>query len=1183
MMKKLFFCFILGLLLLFLLTQFLSTLSLLAQETLGNEKKTNEMYTNGLRLIGENKYNEAIAQFKEIIDKNPNFPGAYIKLVAVCKEINKLDKANQYFQELLNRNSDNPFAYYGMGLIFRDKKNIKLALENYKKAIQLFPQNASVLRNLVDACKELNRLSEAEEYINNLIKTNPNNAAAFYGLGYFHQVKKKWDKGLSNFDKTIELKNDLLDAYNMKAVIYFYTSRHKDCRQISLTGLKLAEGKNDLEFQCTFSGNIGLANFNLSNYDNASKYCNNALALAREIGNKKQQARNLGNLGVIYRDTRKYSEALKYFKQALVEAKAIGDKRRVGLFFRNIGSVYTFMDEHSKALEYYQKSLPIITEIGDKYLEGLVIWSIALCYYNFGNYSKALDYSKKAFKIANKIGHKWGQEKYSNTMGLALWNLGKFTQALDCFEKSLTIARDIEDKFGESYCLGNIANIFHELGDDSKALEFYNKALKVAQDTNNKIEESRHLANIGVTYHVLGDFKSAIEYYNRALEIVRKNKNPNLEVNYLGNMGNLYYDMEKYDTAAKFLNQSLNLAREIKYKTGEGNQLLKLGDLNYLLKDYETSFNYYQQAFKIGDRIKGSRLLWLSNTGMASACEKQKQYQKSLNFYQAAINELEKVRSVLSTEDFKVGFLERKIDVYEKTIQLLEKLHEQQPLKGYDRQSFQFAEKAKARAFLDLLAEARADVSKGVDQKFKQQERNVLGEISHIQTNLRDSNLIEREWERLTSELKQVEEKQEALKREIRRSNVKYANLVYPEPYDLDQVQEKIVNKNTALLEFFLGEESSYVWVITREKSLLHFLPKRSDIEKDVEKYLKTISKPVSLTNPLSKHHALGFKLYNKLLAPFADSFKNKSNLIFIPDGILFYLPFETLIIKKVENNEQAFYLLKDFTISTAPSSSVLCYLQEGREKARQKKMQLLAFGDPHFVSVQEIAAARWEKLVDEDSLTLDKKMSETEITVRGLYQQRGFQFKRLPFSGTEVKEIGDLFPAKKKVIYLGEKAKEEIVKREPLETFKYIHFATHGIIEQKVPSRSGIVLTLNENSSEDGFLQVNEIFNLKLDADLVVLSACKTGLGKLRKGEGIVGLTRAFMYAGTPSVIVSLWNINDRSTASFMKNFYEQLIKGKDKAEALQQAKLQMLQSERKLYHHPFFWAPFVLIGNSE
>jgi CHAT domain-containing protein len=168
-------------------------------------------------------------------------------------------------------------------------------------------------------------------------------------------------------------------------------------------------------------------------------------------------------------------------------------------------------------------------------------------------------------------------------------------------------------------------------------------------------------------------------------------------------------------------------------------------------------------------------------------------------------------------------------------------------------------------------------------------------------------------------------------------------------------------------------------------------------------------------------------------------------------------------------------------------------------------------------------------------------------------------------------------------MVYLGEQAKEENVKKEDMDKFKYIHFATHSLIERKFTKRSGIVLSLDDDPQEDGILQMDEILNLKMDADLVVLSACQTGLGMLRSGEGIIGLTRAFMYAGTPSIVVSLWNINDRSTAVFMKNFYKYLMQGNDKSKALQLAKLDMLQSERPLYRHPFFWAPFVLIGDPE
>jgi CHAT domain-containing protein len=329
----------------------------------------------------------------------------------------------------------------------------------------------------------------------------------------------------------------------------------------------------------------------------------------------------------------------------------------------------------------------------------------------------------------------------------------------------------------------------------------------------------------------------------------------------------------------------------------------------------------------------------------------------------------------------------------------------------------------------------------------------------------------------------------------------------------------------------------------------------------------------------LTRHQTLGYDLYQKLLGSVAHSFEKKSRLIIVPDGALYYLPFETLITQEVLKNEEANYLIKDFEISTGPSSSVLCHLKEKRHRTGKRNETLIAFGDPYFGDGGEDALARGE--AHADSAAMDPESSGKAMTVRGLYEQRGFQFKRLPFSGSEVMEIGKLFSSGDKTLYIGEKAKEEVVKQTSLQSYTYVHFATHGIIDQKAPARSGIVLTLGEDSDEDGFLQVNEIFNLDLDADLVVLSACNTGLGKLRRGEGIVGLTRAFMYAGTPSVLVSLWNINDRSTADFMKIFYEQLMKGNSKARALQLAKLAMLGAARRSYQHPFYWAPFVLVGD--
>jgi len=1120
---------------LFLLISIVDSFSILAQETI-ESGKLNQMYLQGLRLIGAQKYDEAIEQFKEIIDQAPSFSRAYAKLVALYEEKNELDNARQYFEELIAKNPHNPYAYYGVGQVWKEKKNLHLAIENYRKSIHLFPECAVVFRELVDAYKGLKNLNEAVEFINGIIKTNPNNAAARYGLGYVYELQNQWGKGLESLNKAIELNPNLLIAYYSKGKIQRYTGRFQDCLRINRVGLDLAERNHDLEYKRLFLGNIGIVYRNLGKSRKALEYLEQALKIDREIGDRRGEAIRLGNIGNIYRDLGDHPKALTYFKRALGISEEIEDIEDQGIHLSNIGIVYRKLDNLHKALEYYKRALKIARQVGNKRSEGIRLGNIGIVYKRLGDFPRALVY----------------------------------------YEQALKIAREIEDRSGEKRHLGNIGVIYRNLGDYAKALEYHKQALEIARELGAKRSQARHLGNIGIVYYELGNYPKALKYFEQSLMIARETEDKEGAGICLGNIGLVLTDSGDFAKAFEFYEQALKIDREIGNRKSQGFVLNGLGNVSFKLGDYSRSVEYYKKALAIGQEIRSPAEVWEAHAGLAAAYEEQGKYEKSFSHYRQAVEEIENVRSLLPTEEFKAGFLESKMEVYEKVIHLLANLHKQQSLKNYDKEAFHYAERARARAFLDILAEARADVRSGIEPEFKQRERSILRKLSRIQTQLRNPNLSAQDWRKLTSGLKRLEDEHEALKREIRRKNPRYANLIYPRPYRLSQVQKQVLDENAALLEFSLGKERSFVWLITKEHSSLHSLPGQDDIERKVEQHLQTISKPVGLTNPFSRHYFLGYELYTMLLGPVIGELEGKSHLIIVPDGILHYLPFETLITQKVNQDEGVNYLLKDYQISYAPSASVLGYLQDEGKKVRRKRLQLLAFGDPSFGRISEMAAARGE-----ENMAVEMELNAEETANRGLYERRGFTFRRLPFSGTEVMEIADLFPPSEKTVYLGERAKEEVVKSEALERFKYIHFATHGIIEQKVPSRSGIVLTLDEDPTEDGFLQVNEIFNLKLDADVVVLSACQTGLGRLRKGEGIIGLARAFMYAGTPSVVVSLWNINDRSTASLMKNFYACLKKGSNKTEALQLAKLQMLQSERKLYRHPFYWAAFVLIGD--
>ena len=388
-------------------------------------------------------------------------------------------------------------------------------------------------------------------------------------------------------------------------------------------------------------------------------------------------------------------------------------------------------------------------------------------------------------------------------------------------------------------------------------------------------------------------------------------------------------------------------------------------------------------------------------------------------------------------------------------------------------------------------------------------------------------------------------------------TNQKSKVLKYPEPVSLKEAQALCPDKNTVILEYSVGDTSSCLWIITQSDHKLYRLPNRKILQEQIETIRFALQEPKEKISGFYTQ-AANF-LYEKLIKPAEPYLSKKSRLIIIPDGVLNYLPFEVLltenkVINQITSYSDLPFLVKKYPVSYVQSASVLKNLLSMKpetEKGKHVNKKLIAFGDPVYEN-------------ENDSTVLPGK---------------GYQ--RLKHSGEEVKNIASLFKEGSAEIFLRNDATEENVKREgELKKFNYIHFATHGYTDEEKPDFSSLVLTQDNNSEEDGFLRSTEIFNLKLNADLVVLSACQTGLGKLIRGEGIVGLTRAFMYAGTPAVLVSLWSVSDVSTSTLMGDFYRNLVEEKlSKTDALRKAQLTMLGNQK--FAHPFYWAPFVIIGD--
>jgi CHAT domain-containing protein len=452
--------------------------------------------------------------------------------------------------------------------------------------------------------------------------------------------------------------------------------------------------------------------------------------------------------------------------------------------------------------------------------------------------------------------------------------------------------------------------------------------------------------------------------------------------------------------------------------------------------------------------------------------------------------------------------------------------------------------------------------------------------ISAAQKNLWKQDITPEERKKSEAALTSAEDDLDGFHVELRQSNPRYASVHYPEPVGISEIQSKLLDDRAALVEYLLGENRSLVWVVTRSKVTASALPARKEIEDQVVAYRKLLSERASVLTvhqSLREIGRLGAKLYHSIFQPIEAATASSRTLIIVSDGVLDYLPFEALVTSSgspASGKDRPSYLAERFTIVYGPSASALATIQVmNRETVTPPKM-LLAFGDPVTTSSADMTA------FSSANHGSGSVLKTREPSASDDYAERGFSLARLPYARDEVLAISKLFPVSQRHIYLGAEAREETAKSEKLDDFRYIHFASHGFLDETRPGRSGILFSQVPNSAESGVLRVDEIMRLKLNADLVTLSACSTGLGKLVNGEGILGLTRAFFYAGARNVTVSLWNVNDSATAALMTAFYRNLNRELPKAEALRQAKLELIHSQQSAWRHPYFWAAFVIEG---
>ena len=972
---------------------------------------------------------------------------------------------------------------------------------------------------------------------------------------------------------------------------------------------------------------LGFAHNNLSRIEKAIDCFTPALALYREVKDREWEGRTLTALGGSYFRLGRTEKAIEYREQALAIARETKDRQGEWVALNSLGAAYYRLGRTEKAIESYEQALSIAREIKDRLGENTALGNLAGAYHRMGRSEKALEYFEQSLSIARETRDRQGEAWVLNNLGVVYGTLSRYEKAIEYFEQSLTIFQEIQDREREGNALNRLGGSYSELGRREKAVEYFERALAIFRVHKLRKGEGDVLLNLGSEYSELGRREKAIEYLEQALAIKREVKDRVQEGLALENLGLEYGALGRTEKAIEFYQQALAISREVKNRHGEQSALNHLGDASRSLGRLDEAIKHHEQALLIARELNAQTREASALTQLARDERDRGNLARARALVEESLGIAESVRADVVSKESRAGFLATVQGSYQLYTDLLMRQHQGEPTKGFDALALETSERKRARSLLDLLAEARADVSRGVDAALIERERSLGRQLNDKAQQLAQAGKPEQAAS-LKQEISQLENDYERAQAAIRKASPHYAALTQPRPLKLKQIQQQL-DADTLLLEYALGDERSYVWAITKDSLASFELPEGDQIKQSalqVYKFLtarstnkrgeSALQRRARITQAEAKLPAAAQDLSQILLGPIIGELGNK-RLVIVADGALHYIPFAMLPephtrgrgetgtrrnagaeTERLSNNPGvaasplrrvgSVPLIVRHEVISLPSASALA-IQRSELAGRQPAPKMLAvIADPVFdrsdsrfttPATETGDKTQMQTVGAEDARSIEH-LAENSEDKSGVKTRR-LVIPRLPFTRQEADQLMALAPRDSSFSAVDFQASRATALDPALSQYRYLHFATHGLLDSDRPSLSALLFSMvdAEGKPQNGFLRANDIYNLKLPAELVVLSACQTGLGKEIKGEGLVGLTRGFMYAGAERVVVSLWNVNDKATAALMTKFYEKMLKqGRRPAAALRAAQVDMWR--QKQWQSPYYWAAFAMQG---
>lgn len=940
----------------------------------------------------------------------------------------------------------------------------------------------------------------------------------------------------------------------------------------------------------------------------AIKKYEESLPLWREVGDRRGEAYTLHELGYLNSVLNNLKEALDHYGRALPLWRELGDRVNEGATLGNAGLVHWKLGELTKALEYYNLALPLRRAVGDRVGEGSTLSNAGLIYHGLGDLDEALAHYKQALALRRETGDRAGEASTLTNIGEVHRRLGEMQKALDYYDQALPLWRATGNSGTEGLTLNNIGAVYAELGETQKALEYYGRALPLRRESGDRRGAAQTLHNVGKTHGWLGARERALDYLGQALTLFTDVGDRIGQATVLSSIGDVHVTSGEGRKALDNFGRALALRKETGDRHGEAVTLNSVGLAHARLGETQRALDSYDQALRLsrllGDRAGEARVL----LNLARAQRDSGDAAGARASIEAALDIIELTRSKLASRELRTSLLSSRQEYYELYVDLLMRLHGGQPSAGYDAAALRASERARARGLLETLVEARADIRRGADPILLERERQLQRQLSAKSERLtrllsaradgEQGAAARREVEALLGEYKEVEA-------QIRARSPRYAALTQPAPLSLSEIQTQVLDPETLLLEYALGEERSYLWAVTSDSIKSFVLPPRSEIEaaaRRVYDLLTARNRVVKFEEPAERAARVAEAdaafpreagaLARLLVGPAAEEIRGR-RLLVVADGVLQYIPFAALPLPGPAARGAYVPLIAEHEVVSLPSVSALALLRRELAGRRVAPRTVAVLADPVFGEGDERVRLRTSARatparadaavgVRAAATRFDADLTRAVRFLAGGAGGSAFQIPRLPFTRREAEAIVALAPAPASMKAVDFAASREAALSPALGQYRYVHFATHAILNTEHPELSGIVLSLVDADGRyrDGFLMAHEIYNLDLPAELVVLSGCRTGLGREAKGEGLLSLTRGFMYAGGRRVVVSLWDVNDQSTAELMPRLYEGVIGRRrlSPAAALRRAQLALWKSRR--WGAPYYWAAFVLHG---